>query len=65
VLFEQIIEASTANAFSVVSFSTASILRARQPSAFIRTNTDLNAPGSRARGPVVFGLRPHGIPSMI
>jgi DNA invertase Pin-like site-specific DNA recombinase len=42
----------------VVSFSTANILRARQPSVFMRVSTILNAPGSRARGPVVFGLRP-------
>jgi hypothetical protein len=45
-------------AFSVVSFSIANIFRARQPSAFVRVSTVLNAPGSRARGPVVFGLRP-------
>jgi hypothetical protein len=49
------LKASTAKAFSVVSFSTASIFSARQPSAFMRTSTDLKAPGSRARGPVVFG----------
>jgi hypothetical protein len=52
------LKASIARAFSVVSFSTASILRARQPSVFMRVSTILNAPGSRARGPVVFGLLP-------
>src|SRR3984957_10524992 len=52
------LNASTARAFSVVSFSTASIRNARQPSGLIRVSTDLNAPGSRAVGPVVFGLRP-------
>jgi hypothetical protein len=52
------LNASTARAFSVVSFSTASIRSARQPSGLIRVSTDLNAPGSRAVGPVVFGLRP-------
>ena len=45
-------------AFRVVSFSTASILSARQPSVSIRVSTDLNVPGSRAVGRVIFGLRP-------
>ena len=56
--FRKSLNASTASAFNVASRSTARIFKAFQPSAFIRTSTDLNAPGSRARGPVVFGLRP-------
>jgi len=54
--FSKSLNASTAKAFKVASLSIASIFSARQPSALIRTRTDLNAPGSRARGPVVFGL---------
>jgi hypothetical protein len=41
--FNRSLNASTARAFSVVSFSTANIFTARQPSIFVRTSTDLNA----------------------
>jgi len=41
----------------VASFSTAKTLRACQPSIFIRTSTDLDAPESRVVGPVVVGVR--------
>jgi hypothetical protein len=52
------LNASMAKAFRVVSRSTASSRSARQPSVLIRLRTDLNAPASRAVGPVVFGFRP-------
>jgi hypothetical protein len=48
VLFSRSLKASVASAFSVVSCSTARTFRAFEPSAFIRTCTDLNAPRSRA-----------------
>ena len=60
VFLQQIVKASTARALSVVSRSTAKNFRARHPSALMRTMTVLNAPGSRARGLFVFGLRPIG-----
>ncbi len=59
------LNASTASAFSVVSCSTARTLSARQPSILMRTSTDLNAPGSRARRSGGLWLAAHGPPLSI
>jgi hypothetical protein len=48
--FSRSLNASTASAFKVVSCSTASIRRARQPSGFNRVRMALNDPGLRLPG---------------